>query len=189
MDGEAKILGIVVGSFSVGQNVNFAVPFDSIAGLANGSCGTRFDSGARLQPFAAKAASAAAVPSNPPAAPMVPPGLSLPRPDQRQIRTISIHSKTIYLRRERLQDDIHKVPMFSQLGVRFADYGQTADVAITVDRPVMTFDWTYEMVYQPRALTLANGTVEGTDEFDVGPKLAAAIVEQLASAVMLPRGD
>jgi hypothetical protein len=189
VDTEARILGIVVGSLSVGQNVNFAVPIDSIAGLANVSGGTRFDSGARLQPFGAKSTSAAAVPSNPPAAPVAPPGLMLPRPEQRQIHTISVHSKTIYLRRERLQDDIHKTAIFPQLGVRFADYGQSADVAITVDRPVMTFDWTYTMVYQPKSLTLASGTVEGTDEFDVGPKLAAAIVEQLAAAVMLPRGE
>jgi len=189
VDAEARILGIVVGSLSIGQNINFAVPIDSIAGLANVSGGTRFDSGTHLQPFGAKATSAAAAPSNTPVAPVAPPGLTLPRPEQRQIHTISLHSKTIYLRRERLQDDIHKTPMFPQLGVRFADYGQTADVAITVDRPVMTFDWTYTMVYQPKSLTLASGMVEGTDEFDAGPKLAAAIVEQLAAAVMLPRGE
>jgi len=190
VDAEARILGIVVGSLSVGQNVNFAVPIDSIAGLGNASGGTRFDSGARLQPFGAKATSAAATPANPPAAvPLVPPSLTLPRPEQRQMHTISVHSKTIYLRRERLQDDIHKTAMFPQLGLRFADYGQTADVAITVDRPVMTFDWTYTLVYQPRSLTLASGMVEATDEFDAGPKLAAVIVEQLAAAVLLPRGE
>ena len=188
VDAEAKILGIVLGSLSVGQNVNFAVPIDSIAGLGNAPGGTRFDSGARLQPLGAKATASAAAPSSP-AVPVAPPGLTLPRPEQRQIHTISVHSKTIYLRRERLQDDIHKTPMFSQLGVRFADYRQTADVAITVDRPVMTFDWTYTMVYQPKSLTLASGIVDGTDEFDAGPKLAAAIVEQLAAAVMLSRGE
>ena len=189
VDSEARILGIVVGSLSVGQNVNFAVPFDSIAGLGNASGGMRFDSGARLQPFSAKATSAAAAPSNPLAAPVVPPGLTLPRPEQRQMHTISVHSKTIYLRRERLQDDIHKTGMFPHLGLRFADYGQTADIAITVDRPVMTFDWTYTLVYQPKSLTLASGTVEATDEFDAGPKLAAVIVEQLASAVQFPREE
>src|SRR5881296_1382579 len=188
VDAEAKILGIVVGSLNVGQNVNFAVPIDSIAGLANVSGGTRFDSGARLQPFGAKATSAAAAPSNP-AVPVAPPGLTLPRPEQRQIHTVSVHSKTIYLRRERLQDDIHKTAMFPQLGVRFADYGQTADIAITVDRPVMTFDWTYTLVYQPKSLTLASGTVEATVEFDAGPKLAAVIVEQLASVVQFPREE
>jgi len=188
VDGEARILGIVVGSLSVGQNVNFAVPIDSVAGLGNVSGGTRFDSGARLQPFGTKASSTA-VPSNPPVNAVAPPGLTLPRPEQRQIHTISVHSKTIYLRRERLQDDIHKTAMFPQLGLRFADYGQTADIAITVDRPVMTFDWTYMLVYQPRSLTLASGSIEGTDEFDAGPKLAAAIVEQLAAAVLLPRGE
>ena len=189
VDAEARILGIVVGSLSVGQNVNFAVPIDSIAGLANASGGMRFDSGARLQPFGAKTTPVATAPSNPPAAPGAPPGFTLPRPEQRQIHTISVQSKTIYLRRERLQDDIHKTPMFPQLGVRFADYGQTADIAITVDRPVMTFDWTYAMVYQPKSLTLASGMVDATDEFDAGPKLAAAIVEQLAAVVLLPRGE
>lgn len=189
VDAEARILGIVVGSFSVGQNINFAVPIDSIAGLANASGGTLFESGGRLQPYGAKTVPAAAVPSNPPAAAAGAPALTLPRPGQRQIHTISVHSKTIYLRRERLQDDIQKTAMFPQLGLRFADYGQTADLAITVDRPVMTFDWTYTMVYQPKSLTLSSGMVEGTDEFDVGPRMAAAIVEQLAAAVMLPRGE
>jgi S1-C subfamily serine protease len=189
VDAEAKILGIVVGSLSVGQNVNFAVPIDSIAGLGNASGGTRFDSGARLQPSGFKAASVASVPSNPPAATGPPPGFTAPRPEQRQIHTISVLSKTIYLRRERLQDDIQKTPMFPQLGLHYADYGQTADVAITVDRPVMTFDWTYTLVYQPKSLTLSSGTIEATDEFDAGPKLAAAIVEQLAAAVMLPRAE
>jgi trypsin-like peptidase len=189
VDAEARILGIVVGSLSVGQNLNFAVPFDSIAGLGNASGGMRFDSGARLQPFGVKGTSAAAAPSNPPRAPVAPPALTLPRPEQRQMHTISVHSKTIYLRRERLQDDIHKTAMFPRLGLRFADYGQTADIAVTVDRPVMTFDWTYTLVYQPKSLTLASGMVEATDEFDAGPKLAAVIVEQLANAVQLPREE
>ncbi|HYL83714.1 MAG TPA: S1C family serine protease [Candidatus Angelobacter sp.] len=187
VDAEAKVLGIVVGSLSVGQNVNFAVPIDTVAGLTNATGGTRFDSGARLQ---TKFTAAAATPAYPPAAAQAaPPIVSLPRPEQRQVRTISVHSKTIYLRRERLQDDIQKTAMFSQLGVRFADYGQIADIAITVDRPVMTFDWTYTLVYQPKSLTLASGMVEATDEFDAGPKLAAVIVDLLAAAVQLPREE
>lgn len=186
VDAEARILGIVVGSFSVGQNINFAVPIESVAGLANASGGTRFDSGGRLQSFGSKPT---AFPAAPGVAPAVPPNPILPRPDQRQMHTISVHSKTIYLRRERLQDDIHKTGMFPHLGLRFADYGQTADIAITVDRPVMTFDWTYTMVYQPKSLTLASGTVDATDEFDAGPKLAAVIVEQLASVVQFSREE
>jgi len=189
VDAEARILGIVVGSLSVGQNVNFAVPIDTIAGLGNASGGVRFDSGARLQPFAAKGTTAATTPSGPPPTPATPPNFTLPRPEQRQLHTVSVHSKTIYLRRERLQDDIQKTGMFPHLGLRFADYGQTADIAVTVDRPVMSFDWTYTLVYQPQSLTLASGTVDATDEFDAGPKLAAVIVEQLAAAVLLPRGE
>jgi hypothetical protein len=130
---------------------------------------------------------ASAIPAAPSAA-AIPPALALPHPEQRQIHTISVHSKTIYLRRERLQDDIQKVALFPRLDLRLTDYGQTADVAITVDRPVMTFDWTYTLVYQPQSVTLASGSIEATDEFDAGPKLAAVIVDQLGSAMLLPRG-
>ena len=185
VDADARMLGIVVGTFSIGQNVNFAVPIDSIAGLANASGGTGFASGAALQPAAARVANA--VPATPPAAAAAPPGLNLPRSEDRRIHSISVHSKTIYLRRELLQDDIQKVPLFRRLDLRFADYGQTADIAITVDRPVMTFDWTYTLVYQPQSLTVASGTIEAVDEFDASPRLAAVVVDQLASAMVLPR--
>jgi hypothetical protein len=111
----------------------------------------------------------------------------MPRPDQLQIRSLSVFSKTIYIRRERLQDDLRKTALFPQLGMRFADYGETADVSITVDRPFLTFDWTYTLVYQPNGLTLAAGSIEAADEFDAGPALAARIVEQIAAAAVLPR--
>jgi hypothetical protein len=187
VDAQARALGIVVGFITSGQNVNFAVPVDSVAGLASASGGTPFASGSRLQLLSASAVGNAPAPGA--AARNLPhsPAPELPRPDQLQVRTVSVHSKTIYIRRERLLDDIHKTAMFQRLGLQLADYGQTADIAITVDRPVMTFDWTYTLVYQPKSLTFASGTVEATDEFDAGPKLAAAIVEHLASAVQLPR--
>ena len=189
VDAQARALGIVVGSITPGQNINFAVPMDSVAGLASATGGTPFASGARLQLSGTKVTSAGTPRSMPPVIPATPPAVTLPPPEQRQIHSVSVLSKTIYLRRERLQDDITKTAMFPQLGLRFSDYGQNPDVAITVDRPVMTFDWTYTLVYQPRALTLASGTIEATDEFDAGPKLAAVIVEQLAAAVMLGRGE
>lgn len=182
VDGDAKILGIVVGSSNAGQNINFAVPVDSVVGLANVSGGTRFDSGARLH-----SPSDNATPAAPPSAGVSPPAPNLPRAEARLLHTLSVHSKTIYLRRERLQDDIQKSAMFRQLGLHFADYGQAADIQITVDRPVITFDWTYAVVYQPRTLTLSSGMIEAADEFDAVPKLAAVIVEQLAAALLLPK--
>ncbi|OLB88171.1 MAG: hypothetical protein AUI12_05380 [Acidobacteria bacterium 13_2_20CM_2_57_6] len=66
VDAEARILGIVVGSLSVGQNINFAVPIESVAGLANASGGTRFDSGGRLQSLGAKTTAFPAAPANAP---------------------------------------------------------------------------------------------------------------------------
>ncbi len=186
VDAQARALGIVVGFISPGQNVNFAVPVDSIAGLASIAGGTPFASGAKLQlPTAAPAGSApgTGVGRNLPPGPQ----LDLPRADQLQIRTVSVSSKTIYIRRERLQDDLRKHPLWSRLGLRFADYGETADAAIMVDRPFLTFDWTYTLVYQPSGVTLATGTIEANDEFDAGPALAAQILDQIAAAAVLPR--
>ncbi len=180
VDAQARALGIVVGFFSSGQNVNFAVPVDSISGLASVAGGTSFASGSRLQ--LPTVASAGNVGRNLPG-----PQAEIPRTDQLQIRTVSVHSKTIYLRRERLQDDMRKHGLFSRLGLRFADYGETADVAVTVDRPFLTYDWTYMLVYQPSGMTLAAGTVEATDEFDAGPSLAAQILDQIAAASVLPK--
>ena len=189
VDTQARALGMVVGSLSVGQNVNFAVPIDSIAGLAAASGGTPFDSGSRLQfPRESVTAVGGSRVRAPTVTPTTPPDLDLPRPDQRQIHTLTVHSKTIFIRRERLQDDLKKTALFQQLGVRFVDYGETADVLITVDRPFLTFDWTYTLAFQPSGLTLATGTIEAADEFDAGPKLAAQIIEQLAAIAMLPRG-
>lgn len=180
VDAQARALGIVVGSISPGQNVNFAVPVDSVLGLASATGGTAFASGARLHLTTANA-------SPGPAARPAAPSADLPRGQQAQIRTVSVHSKTVYIRRERLQDDLRKHPQFGQLGVRFADYGETPDVAVTVDRPFLTYDWTYTLVYQPTGITLASGSIIADDEFDAGPSLAAQIMDQLAAAAVLPR--
>jgi Trypsin-like peptidase domain len=134
VDAEARILGIAVGTLSVGQNVNFAVPIDSIAGLGNVSGGTRFDSGARLQPFGSKATSAGGVPPNAPANAGTPPGFTLPRPENRQIHTISVNSKTIYLRRERL----HR--MTSKRRACFSNWDCT--MPITGKLPMSRSPWT-----------------------------------------------
>jgi trypsin-like peptidase len=180
VDGQARALGIVVGSVAPGQNVNFAVPVESVLGLATVAGGTPFASGARLQ-FTPPARTPGA------AARTLPPAPELPRGQSFQIRTVSVQSKTVYIRRERLQDDLRHHPLFGQLGVRFADYGETADVAVTVDRPFLTYDWTYTLVYQPTGITLSSGTIVANDEFDAGPALAAQIMDQLAAAAVLPR--
>lgn len=180
VDGQARALGIVVGSVTPGQNVNFAVPVESVVGLAAVAGGTPFASGGRLQLSSAGATAAPVVRTRPPAA-------ELSRGQSLQIRTLSVYSKSVYIRRERLQDDLRTHPLFSQMGFRFADYGETADVAVTVDRPFLTYDWTYMLVYQPTGITLSSGTVVANDEFDAGPALAAQIIDQLAAAAVLPR--
>jgi serine protease Do len=49
VDGNARLLGIIVGTFKGGQNLNFAVPVESVLGLADVPATTTFRSGTRLQ--------------------------------------------------------------------------------------------------------------------------------------------
>ncbi len=184
VDGQGRAVAIVTGALREGQNNNFAVPVDSVAGLASVTGGTAFASGARLQlPSAPQPGATATRDRALPAAAAQP--VEVPR--NSQIRTISVHSRTVYLRRERLQNDLKQHPLFAATGLRFADYGETADVQITVDRPFLTYDWTYTLVHQASGTTLAAGSIEAVDEYDAGPALAARIMELLAAAAALPR--
>jgi S1-C subfamily serine protease len=81
VDTQGRALGMVVGSVSAGQNLNFAVPLESVAGLASASGGTPFSSGAKLQ-MPTAFATESPTPARSPAVPSPPTGLSLPRPDQ-----------------------------------------------------------------------------------------------------------
>ena len=168
VDAQAHALAIVVGFLSAGQNVNFAIPLDSIVGMASVAGGAPFASGAQLQ---LPSAGRPGTPSSPGFTNVPQSVPQIPSADQLQIKTVSVYSKTIYLRRERFQDDLRQHPLFRQLGLRLADYGQTADVAVTVDRPFLTFDWTYILVFQPGNLTLATGTGKTFIAFQIAWKL------------------
>jgi Trypsin-like peptidase domain len=171
IDTEGRALGIILGSLSGGQNVNFAVPFDSVIGLASVSGGRKLGAGAALRMPGLVAAS------------------NQPRERAEDAKPVSkiqgtplsvnILSKTVYLRRERMQEELLKNSDFKTWGFRLANYGETANLGITVDRPFLTFEWTYVLVQQPEGLLLAAGIIEAADEYDASPKLAAAILRQL----------
>ncbi len=173
LDAEGNGLGIILGSLTEGQNINFAVPIDSILGLASGTGGTKLGSGAALQMPGISRRGNRAI--------QQPDASARPTPeDSLSPLTVNIFSKTVYLRRERMQEELLKHPEFKTLGFQLADYGQTANIGITIDRPFMTFDWTYLIVQQPEGVLLASGLIEAEDEYDASPKLAAAILTQFA---------
>ncbi len=176
LDTQGRALGIVVGALSEGQNQNFAVPIDSVMGLASATGGSKLGSGAALQ-----------MPNSKLAGKRIPEGQkgAASTQEAREISgpplTVNIMSKTVYLRRERLQEQLASNVQFKDLGYRFADYGDTANIGITVDRPFMTFDWTYVIVQQPEGLLLASGMIEAEDEYDAAPRLAAVILQELGA--------
>ena len=187
VDAEARLLGIIVDSLSVSQDVNFAVPIESVAGLGNASGGTRFESGVRLQPLdAPEEASQAASESNTAEAEK----LAAEKADADNVlgsfKSYYIKSDTIYLHRETLQKELRNRREFSAWELTETDDANSADVAITITLPLLSWEWNYRMVYQPTGAVLGTGKVSAAVEKTAAPQLAALIVKRIREARPLP---
>lgn len=68
MDGQARALGLVVGTLEGGQNLNFAVPIENVLRLVDAPVAQMYVSGAALQLPAAKDSGNVSVASAPPLA-------------------------------------------------------------------------------------------------------------------------
>jgi len=214
VDADGRALGLVVGTLTGGQNLNFAVPLESFAGLANASGGSTFASGAGLQlPAAAKESKPVGLPPKEPAPltarqpgvftpgqpvaqPVNPAGEELsgaiqshnPLQILRTFRSVYIVSKTVYAKSEVIQSALHKEPAFAAWGLYMVADPQVADLRLTIDRPLFTFTYTYELAHQNSGIILDTGRVKGASDGAVAPKIARLVVEKIAEARGWPAG-
>ena len=214
VDSDGRALGIVVGSMSEGQNLNFAVPLESVIDLPHLAGGTAFASGAALQPLGKSESKAPArEPAPPPrrepeqvfgsgsvsqvvAQPVNPgaPELSAPiqshDPTQilRTFHTIYILSKTVYAKPEVIQSALQKEPAYAAWGLLMVTDPQVADLRLTIDRPLFTFTYTYELAHQNSGIILDTGRVKGASDGAVAPKIARLVMQRVATARGWPQG-
>ena len=211
VDAQGRALGIAVGSLSGGQNLNFAVPLESVLGLAQMSGGTPFAPSAGPRPATQEAAAplpeAAPPPrrgievfrateSEPevlqinPGAPELSRVIDSHDPIQilRNFRTMFIVSRTVWLKVDLMQEAMQKEPAFAAWGLAIVSDPRIADVRLTVDRVLFTWTWTYELVHQNSGIVLATGKMNAIAGGAATSKIADAVVGQISRARGTPEG-
>jgi S1-C subfamily serine protease len=173
IDKLGNALGVIVGSLPGGQNLNFAVPIDSVIGLSDTAATKSFASGAELsQPNLA----ATVVAGNPPVTPPVRsdppnPGATPEAPEKSDLLSASKdpdfilrNFKTMYVEARGAQffgSDQMKTALggnkeFANLNIRIVDDRRVADTVLEVG---YTFAWDYpfELKHQNTTVVLLSG--------------------------------
>lgn len=203
VDTRGRAIGIVVGTVSGGQNLNFAVPLESVIGLAHKSGGTAFASGAALQHTARQETAPPLPLTHPPARtaevfPAEKPEIQPVRPDApelstplqsrdptqllRTFRTIYIISRTVWLKLDLMQQALQRRPEPAAWGMAIVADPRVADVRLSVDRVLFTWTWTYELVHQNTGIVLASGKLGATAGGAAADKIAEAVVKRISEA-------
>ena len=173
LDARGRALGLIVAS-AHGQNLNFAVPLASVAGLAEADPAQRVMLGAggelRLPAQEPPPPSSASILNADPAALL------------RAARTVYIHSGTSFFEPVQLQNELRKRDEFKAWQMLIVDGWQSAklaDIHIEVDHITFTWDYTFKITHQKTGLLLATGKLTAWDGNAAAPKLAREIVKRL----------
>ncbi len=170
IDSRGNALGLIVGSLTGGQNLNFAVPIDTILGLADTAPTKSFASGSELN-----APSTVVVPSVPPA-PSVPgnevsSGAAPEAPEKSDLLSASKDQnfilrnfKTMYVEARRAQyfgSDQMKAALgrnkdFAKLNIRIVDDRKVADTVLDVGY-TFAWDFPFELKHQNTTIVLLSG--------------------------------
>ncbi len=170
VDAQGRVLGIVVFS-RYGESLNFAIPVNSVAGLADATSGTPFGAGTFLRPpVKAEAPASAAIAS------------VVAEDELRGAKTLRVSSNTEFFASSQLETALMNKPEFKALKLLIIDDYKGADLRIEVDRPLFTFDFTYKITDTRTNVILASGKVGAWDSVAATPELTNQIVKRLQAA-------
>ena len=186
VDSSGRLLGIIVGAAPDGQNLNFAVPIESVIGLANMRAGTAFSSGSSLELPRTAIVSAA----NKPRA-----GIDVQGPEKsepissrdpevilRQFRTIYVRSKTVWMKDEVIKNALRQTPEFKSLGLVIVENAKVADALLVTDRVLFTWDFTYSLSHQNTSIVLASGKFTQIDGITAANTIAKDVLKRVKAA-------
>lgn len=174
VDAKGEALGIIVGS-SQGQNLNFAVPIESVMGLASASQGKPFGSGAHLRLAERETAPA------PRAAPVPATATAAEKPQI--VRKIYIKEKEggafSGFPAQPVEKKLLENRDFQAMGFLLVTDQSSADIVVSLDRPTLSWDCTYRMMDRNTGAILGAGKNIAWDCIRAAPSIADQIVKQL----------
>jgi hypothetical protein len=168
--------GDLVGIITRGnaQGPAFAVPVESVVGLLDGVLNTPLGDGSALQLPNAQPPSSRAVAN------------ADPKNLLRTAKTAVIHSRTSFFTPETLERELVTQAGYSALGLILVKDARVADLAITIDRPLFTYTFTYAVTDAKTSVVLDAGKVTAIDGNTAAGKIAKELMTRLTS---MRRGD
>jgi hypothetical protein len=159
-----ELIGVITGGVPGGPG--FAVPIETIIGLSDGTMHLALGSGSALQ-----------MPLNPPTPSSAAVAAANPKDILRAARTIVVLSKTMYFTVDTLEKELAKQKGFGNLGLVFVNDARVADLFVTIDRPLFTYDFTYTVTDKRTSIVLDAGKVTAI----TGGAAAGPIAQKLVS--------
>jgi len=172
VDAKGRALGIVVGSGDKDAS-NHAIPLESVMGLTNSAHSTELGSGKDLQFSPVE-----------PAAPSTPFGGAVSGAAQPFLSAhkFFIKSMTVWFKPRDLENQLHQQHDFIKWGMVTVRQPDLADLLIVIDRPFLTYDFTFALTSLQGDVVYASGKVTAISGPAAAPKLAKAIIEQMGVA-------
>jgi hypothetical protein len=162
--------GNLVGIFTKGSpnaETAFAVPIESVMGLADGTQSVMLGSGSALQ-----------MPVNRPTPSSAALANANPKEILRAAKTLHVATRSVYFTPETLQKELAKQKNFQNLRLMVVTDPKLADLQITVDRPLFTYAFTYSVTDLKTSILLDSGKVTAIDGGVAAGKIAKQLVEK-----------
>jgi hypothetical protein len=173
VDERGALLGVITKTIPSG--IGFAVPIESVIGLGDGTMNLALGSGSALQlpTNHATPSSAAVADSDPPKI-------------LRSAKTLLVRSHTQYFTVEALEREFAKQKGFAELGLIAVRDNRVADMIITVDRPLFTYDFTYSVTDARTSIVLNVGKVTAIDGGSAAGKIAKQLIDEWGKIRLSP---
>ncbi len=165
-----QLLGIFTGSPNTGGQ-QFAVPVESVSGLAAQTSRTRLGPGKNLD--------LPQVIPNQGGAPVEEP---TPIMSLAKARSLRVSSRTTYFTPFMLQKELLNKAEFRELGMNVIDGSKGGDLLVEVDRPLFTYDFTYSVADSRTGAIVATGKVTAIDGPHAAQGIARKIVQEVEKA-------
>ncbi|MBA2737583.1 MAG: trypsin-like peptidase domain-containing protein, partial [Pyrinomonadaceae bacterium] len=168
-DEKGQAIGLIVASLTSGQNLNFAIPFSSVKGLANTS--------GKIMSFGSGKSLELPLPIRPPTAIDI--VNSDPKEILRNAKIFYIESDSVLISEKMMENSLMKKPEFEKWKLAIVKEAKTADVMINVEHQLFTFDYRFTMSDRRTSIVLASGKVTVWDGKIASDKFAKMIIAKL----------
>jgi mono/diheme cytochrome c family protein len=105
-----------------------------------------------------------------------------PEAIMRVARTVFVRSKSLFLKSENLENELHKRSEFTALGLTMVRDRRKADIEIEINRPPFTFVYAFTLTNPETSVVLTDGKVTAFDGTFAAPKIAKEILKRIAAA-------